>query len=417
MFAYEKFDVFDEIVSSLPAGSALTYSPLLREGFQFCLDKADKIGDVENAKSLGLSGVDRSQYPAKREIRKIGYFHDQDFLSNILAGFEAQDVTVEKLELIPARFKKVLSNKQREEIDFFDHHLRTSFGCDIREKLEDRFYLVNSMIPKYYDLLKRSGVDALLFRVYYGLNYFPIIFACKMLGITVIDVQHGINGLKHVCYSRFKHSEIDSPFLPDIFWTWSDMATHMLTKGSAIESGATVVEGGGPVYLSRDAKEGNKILYTHQPQSKGIPVPLEEIKRVYQLKKREIVVRPHPLHIGEAKEVMTLLQKEGVKAKLEDPNKLAINDSLKQAGVHITWSSTCALDALNFGVPSVHCSELIDEVEREFVTGLLFRCSEVTKDNLVRDLSKASPYSLGSKERVTHAVSKVLSLPASEGSS
>ncbi|MFI0472258.1 hypothetical protein ACGLWX_05980 [Halomonas sp. HMF6819] len=415
MFAYEKFDVFDEIVSSLPEGSALTYSPLIREGFQFCLDGADKSCDVPASEPLTLSGVDAALYPVKREIKKVGYFHDKGFLDNILTGFMEQDIEIAKLDLLPAQLKKVLSTKQREEIEFFDRHLQASFGCSIRTKLEERFHLVNAMIPQYYDLLKKSEVDAVVFRVYYGLNYFPIIFACKMLGITVIDVQHGINGFKHVCYSKFKSNEIDSPFLPDVFWTWGDISTRMLTKESDIESSALVIEGGGPTYLSRQVKPGKKILYTHQPQSKGIPVPLEEIKYVHELKQREVVVRPHPLHIDEAQEVMSLLRREGIKAKLEDPNKLTINDSLKQSGVHITWSSTCALDALNFGVPSVHCSELIDEVEREFTTGLLFRYSDVSKESLLKDPSKARSYSLGSKERVAHGVSQVLSLPAGQG--
>jgi len=409
MFTDEKFDVYDEIISSLPSDYSLTYSPLIREGFHFCLQEVNRKGAVVSNGELTLSGVDYNSYPEKRNIKKVGYFFDEDFLKNIIEGFERKGLEIERLELLPTRLKKVLSNKQREEIDFFDSKLQEAFGTSIRSSLKERFYLMNGMIAEYYNLLKNSGVDALVFRVYYGLNYFPIILACKMLGITVIDVQHGINGFKHTCYSKFKSSEINSPLLPDVFWTWGDMATKMLTKDSWIESEALIVDGGHPIYSLSSDRVGKKILYTHQPQSKGIPVPVDEIKRVCDIKQREIVIRPHPLHIDEAKSVLSMLEKEGVRAKLEDPNKITINDSLSRSGAHITYSSTCALDALNYGIPSVYCSELIGDVEKEFATGLLFRGSEVSKGNLKRDSKKSIAYSLGSEEKIERAISKILS--------
>ena len=129
-----------------------------------------------------------------------------------------------------------------------------------------------------------------------------------------------------------------------------------------------------------------------------------------EIKKREMVVRPHPLHVDEAKAVLDVLKKEGVKSRLEDPHEISINDSLSQTSVHVTYSSTCALDALNFGIPSVHCSEYIGDVEREFSTGLLFNRDEINKRNLVRVPEKAVNYSLGSEGKVSQAVSLILSL-------
>lgn len=408
MFAYEKFDVFDEIISTVPSDRVLTYSPLFREAFHFCLQRVDRKGTPTFNGGLTLSGTDKKKYPEKKEIKKIGYFYDEKFLKNVLEGFVGKGVEVKKLGLIPVNSKRVLSNKQKEEVDFFDSMLKEYFGADIRRDLENRFYSVNGMVAKYYDLLQKSDVDALVFRVYYGLNYFPIILACKMLGITVIDVQHGINGFRHTCYSKFKSNEISSPLLPDIFWTWSDMANRMLIKDSFIDSGAVVVEGGNPVFSAWQERSGKKILYTHQPQSKGIPIPIDEIKRVYEIKKREVVVRPHPLHMDEAEGVIAFFKKEKIRARLEDSRKISINESLMQTSVHVTYFSTCALDALNFGIPTVHCSDLIGDVEDEFSTGLLFRIDEITRENMVRDREKSIDYSLGSEEKVESAVTQIL---------
>ncbi|UEQ03326.1 phytanoyl-CoA dioxygenase family protein [Halomonas profundus] len=408
MFADEKFSVFDEIVSILPDDYALTYSPLIRESFHFCLKEVNRKGAVAFKGGVTLSGVSSNNYPEKKDIKKIGYFFDEEFLKNVIKGFESKGVKVEKLELLPAQFKRVLSNKQKEEIDFFDSMLQEYFGTSIRSSLKDRFYLMNGMVADYYNLLKNSGVDALVFRVYYGLYYFPIILACKMLGITVIDIQHGINGFKHPCYSRFKKNEIGSPLLPDVFWTWSDMATKMLIKDSHIAAGASIIEGGNPIFSTHLHGKGKKILYTHQPQSKGIPVPIEEIKRIAQIKKREVVIRPHPLHVDEAKDVFNLLKKEGVKSKIEDPSKITINDSLSQSSVHITYSSTCALDALNFGIPSVYCHHYIGDVEKEFSTGLLFKLDEINKKDLFPSPSKRVDYSFGSAEKLGVGIESLL---------
>ncbi|WP_271910670.1 hypothetical protein [Vreelandella alkaliphila] len=408
MFADEKFSVFDEIVSSLPDNCELTYSPLIRESFLFCLKEANRNGTVTFKGGMTLSGVNYNSYPEKKVIKKVGYFFDEEFLKNIIKGFESKKVKVEKLELLPAKFKRVLSNKQKEEIDFFDSMLQEYFGANIRSNLEERFYLMNGMVADYYNLLKKSGVDALVFRVYYGLYYFPIILACKMLGITVVDVQHGINGFKHPCYSQFKKNEVGSPLLPDVFWTWSDMATKMLIKDSHIAAGASIVEGGNPVFSTHLHGKGKKILYTHQPQSKGIPVPIEEIKRVTEIKKREVVIRPHPLHVGEAKDVFNLLKKAGVKSTIEDPSKITINESLSQSSIHITYSSTCALDALNFGIPSVYCHDYIGDVEKEFATGLLFKLDEINKKNMFPSLSKRINYSFGSTEKIDIGVEFLL---------
>lgn len=419
MFSYEKFDVYDEIVSSLPDDCLLTYSPLLREGFQFCLQGISRKDTVVYKEELMLSGVNSHSYPEKRRINRVGYFFDEEFLKSVIEGFESNGVEVKKLELLSVQFKRELSNKQKEEIGFFDSKLKESFGVSIRSSLEERFHLLNGMVGRYYKLLKGSGVDALVFRVYYGLYYFPIILACKMLGITVIDVQHGINGFKHPCYSKFKRNEIQSPLLPDVFWTWSAMATKMLVNDSALAASCLIVEGGNPVFKEVEEagtsdtvlvpEKGSRILYTHQPQSKGIPVPVDVIKKVYRLKGQKVVIRPHPLHLEEAKNVQVLLKKAGVKCSLEDSTRISINESLSKASVHITYSSTCALDALNFGIPSVYCSDYIGDVEAEFATGLLFKVNEVEKKNILRIPERAIDYSLGSKDKVAYAISQLLS--------
>lgn len=420
MFAYEKFDLYDEIVGCLSESDRLTYSPLIRETFLFCLQDAAEKDRRSGVDKLNLSGVSHGEYPEKRPIGKVGYFADDRFLKNVLKGFSRHGVDVEKLDFVKPRFKKVMSNKQKEEVCFFDSKLLALTGRSLRKHLEERFYFLNGQVAAYYRKLKESSVDAVVLRVYYGLGYFPVILACKMLGITVIDVQHGINGFRHPAYSKFKRGEAYSPLLPDVFWTWGRMASSMLMKDSQISLSAHVIEGGNPVFSSKSASGGarrsgkgnrrTRILYTHQPQSKGIPIPYDEIKKVHAEKGGEVIIRPHPLHIDEAFEVKRALGRSRVESSIEDSRKVSINESLSKVDVHVTYSSTCALDALNFGIPSVYCSDYIGDVEREFNTGLLFRAGETSRKDLTRKPEKAVDYSLGSKEKVNQGVTAILNL-------
>ncbi|WP_404343673.1 hypothetical protein [Vreelandella venusta] len=413
MLAYEKFDIFKEALSFVPNDYRFTYTPLLRACFLFNFNFEEKgllEKDAPEVVSLALQGSNRFFFPPKRIVKKAAYFKDYPFLESIISEVKNRGVKVERLAY-PAKEANVdyISNKQHEEALFFSQKISEATGVFLypyfKKKMED----FNSMVMSFYKELKGRDIDLVFLRCHYSLYNFPLIFACKMLGVTVVDVQHGINGFKHLCYSKFKGIEINSPLLPDVFWTWSDMATKMLTKDSSIESVACIVEGGNPIFSSTESQQGKKLLYTHQPQSKGIPIPIEEIKRVAEIKKREVVVRPHPLHVDEAKAVLDVLKKEGVKSRLEDPHKISINDSLSQTSVHVTYSSTCALDALNFGIPSVYCSDLIGDVEKEFSTGLLFKSNEVNKENLARDPKKSTAYSLGNAEKIERAISQILS--------
>ncbi|MCE8014810.1 hypothetical protein HOP62_01825 [Halomonas sp. MCCC 1A17488] len=410
MFAYEKFDVYSRIVSSLDSSSRLNYSPLIREAFLFCLKEVFCKPVEMPAGGLLSSGVLTDVYPEKKRIKKVGYFADRIFLGSILRKFEEKGIATTRINIAEPQYRKLLSTKQKEEIDFFDSRLIEFYGASIRRDLESRFYFLNGLIGEYFKLLAKMNVDAVLLRCYYSPYYFPIIFACKMLGVTVIDVQHGINGFKHPAYSKFKELELSSPLLPDLFWTWGGMATKMLVKDSDIEVGARVVEGGNPVcpHIKFSKNIGRYILYTHQPQSKGIPVPYDAIKNVHSLIKEKVVIRPHPLHIDEAIEIQSMLKKMNIKSKVEDPVKIGINESLQSARVHVTFSSTCALDALNFGIPTVYCSDYIGDVEKEFSTGLLIRDSDACMNNLIRRPDKALNYSLGSDQMIESAITKLL---------
>ena len=186
------------------------------------------------------------------------------------------------------------------------------------------------------------------------------------------------------------------------------MATKMLTNESSVKKTASIVEGGNPIFSRVEFTGGSKVLYTHQPQSKGIPIPLEEIRKICESLGGSVVLRPHPLHVNEASEAVSVLQKNKIKVEVEDPSKISINESLCETRIHITHSSTCALDALNFGIPSVFVSDYIGDVEKMFSTGLLFRVGDISQSDMRRFPDKAIDFSVGCKEKVNKAVASIV---------
>lgn len=405
----DKFFLFERLIDKLPSGSQLTYSPVARAFFllDWDLGKYELCGNESfYPPCVSLPGGNAKSFPQKREIKKVGFFSDEDFLKNILFSLRSHGVTVEKLNIPNAKSVKKTSAKQKEEIEFY-LSLYQPFGVDRRGRMETFFFSFNGLIESYLSLLANKDIDAVFCRCYYIPAYLPMILACKILGITVIDVQHGMNGFHHLGYSRIKGCEKNTPLLPDVFWVWSEMAKSMIEKNSMVGDVSTIVCGGNPVFSEcNPVKKKTKLLYSHQPLSKGVRIPLEEIKKASELSGSDVVVRPHPLHLDEARSVMEMLKSGGVSARLEDPRTVTINDSLAESFFHVTHYSTCALDALNQGVPSFYVSDHIGDVEKEFRTGLLFRIDEVS--GRLPEVGSPIDYSLGSNDKIENAVSELL---------
>ena len=51
--------------------------------------------------------------------------------------------------------------------------------------------------------LGSRGVEAVFFAWYYNLVNMALIWACRDLGITTVDIQHGLQGKYHVMYSHW----------------------------------------------------------------------------------------------------------------------------------------------------------------------------------------------------------------------
>lgn len=105
---------------------------------------------------------------------------------------------------------------------------------------------------------------------------------------------------------------------------------------------------------------------------------------------------------------MEMLKKEAIKCYLEDPRKIPINDSLAETAFHVTHGSTCVLDALNFGVSSLYVVDRLNEIEEKCKTGLLLKIDDIGKSLPNPDPKKAIDYSLGSKAKISYAVSAIL---------
>lgn len=407
----KKYQLYQDYLATLDSGSSLTYAPIIRQALLFNFPDSFHQTDISQSLSAKVHGrADSSLFPEKKEIFQVGYIEDEDFFKGLLASLNAKGVESKKISIGFGQLEALrLSQNQSAEVLSFAEFTRRQAGVDIGPVIKRQLGIFNYLVPRFYQVIKESGVDAIILRCYYKFFYFPVIFVCKMLGVTVIDVQHGINGFVHPCYSGFSRQEKDTPLLPDVFWCWSSFSKQMLESDSHLRHVARTIIGGFPQITSKNPPmQRDKVLYSHQPRSKGVPIPVTTIAEAQHLSGKSVTVRPHPLHVQEGQEARDKLVAEGIKCHIEDPREVSIHESLCESSLHVTYSSTCALDGLNYGVPSICSSDNLLEIERRFNTGLIYSadCIEDAIDKSGK--GDSIDYSLGTEKKISIGTDELL---------
>jgi hypothetical protein len=221
-------------------------------------------------------------------------------------------------------------------------------------------------------LLTVLNPRALFHSVYYHPVGMAWMLACRWLGITTVDLQHGRLGPHHGCYTQLSAApEGGYELLPDVVWTWGAQTKHDIevdkNKECLRHSGLV---GGNPwLHLwkhgdtaglepdsARDfakAHEGQtKILASLQPLESPIgPALLEAMQKAP--KNWLWLLRLHPLRRHTAGEVLTMLKRAGVSnVDVENATALPLFTLLKMADHHVTVFSSVVVEAASFGLRS-----------------------------------------------------------------
>ncbi|GFO55607.1 hypothetical protein GMSM_26140 [Geomonas sp. Red276] len=240
----------------------------------------------------------------------------------------------------------------------------------------------------YQRWLQQVGAKALVSVCWYDAEVMAATLAARRLGVASVDLQHGAQGIGHFAYDGWGRG-ITPPFelVPDYFWCWGEEpATKVMLDNPAFASQCKAVPGGN-LWLS--AWRSHAVAYRDarfdavRKQAAGKKVILFALQHGYRYS--ELVpeavaqspddwfwlVRLHPATPEGEKGIIhrRLEALHPSKVEFVTATQAPLLSLMAISQVLITGSSTCALEALAFGLPSVTVTDEGAVVYREFIEG------------------------------------------------
>lgn len=220
-----------------------------------------------------------------------------------------------------------------------------------------------------------AGTRLLLVDCWYSREGWAAIHAARRLGILTVDIQHGLQGPGHFAYAQWRRRPIGGGYttMPAAWWVWGGDDAENLEKANAFPIAQSGIQTGGHPWLNRwrgvegwelgektvmearrlRAGASRALLVTLQRDVPFIDV-LEPLLRQAPAD-WAWWVRLHPAMRGAEREVTQLLASLNAPGRVDvaDATRLPLYALMKAADAHLTWWSTCAHEALAFGLPTV----------------------------------------------------------------
>ena len=200
-----------------------------------------------------------------------------------------------------------------------------------------------------------------------------LIAACKPLEINTIDVQQHAFGTYHGMYTHWM-SMPDSGYrlLPDYFWCWSSSDVQNIQDGKASGHGAPRPVIGGNLWLTKwltddsmmPGKNAESYLNKLDLSQKRILVSLSNTEDCVGDNLIEAIqqsppdwhwwVRVYPGNDRKIEEVSSLFADLNISnVEVSIPSKIPVYRLLKYVNWHVCERSSVAIEALQYGVPSI----------------------------------------------------------------
>lgn len=234
-------------------------------------------------------------------------------------------------------------------------------------------YLVQMVfLMMFYDslfteLLTKSKVKTIFIVCFYSAYNMGITRAAARLGISTVDMQHGVQGKNNIAYSHWILPKEGYNTLPNFFLCWDVKDTDLINswaKGSPHKAFT-----GGDLWSETLRFDDPKIelknklpsvptgdltvLFSLQPAKDEIPLNL--VNAIKASTNIQWWFREHPLYRKDPNSIRTTLNELGIsnKVKLGAVSDLPIPVILSKVDLHITNWSSVVLDAEKVGVPSI----------------------------------------------------------------
>lgn len=247
------------------------------------------------------------------------------------------------------------------------------------QKLTSDAMRVRALARVYARFLRRTRPRLAFVISYYGVEGMAFVLACREAGVTVVDVQHGVQGELHPAYARLpKPVGRTHALVPDVFWVWAE-ADRRVIAAWAEGTGHRAVVGGNPwlhvwqePHAWEGADEAGRRADAMKARAGKLPATLislgwglhpreqlEPMRSLIEQGKGRFVfwVRLHPSMLERREEIRALLN-IAAPHELDEPTDLPLPLLLSHSAVHVTHSSTVAVEAAQFGVRTLVTSAL-----------------------------------------------------------
>lgn len=229
-----------------------------------------------------------------------------------------------------------------------------------------RFEFVDGCADVYQRWLRRTKCRGVMIDCWYNWQSMGLCLAAHRLGLPTIEFQHGLQGNTHPAYSNWHAGFTPGEgIVPSTFWTWGIVDANVL-QSSNVLSPQTIVGGNlwlnswreGDAFSGEIARAGElidgaekSILVTMQPV-----VGLNLIEQAIKLSPSgwKWLIRLHPRAKNQLDEFAKRLGPYGKTAHdMKLATELPLYALLRSVDVHATGFSTCALESLALGTPTV----------------------------------------------------------------
>ncbi len=272
--------------------------------------------------------------------------------------------------------------------------------------------IFQKLFSKWFErFIKTHGFKAIVVDTWYSPYAQAASIAAKRCGIPTMDLQHGSQHAEHVAYSQWHNPEdTRMEIIPDVFLVWGgENRDNLLNRNQNLVPSDNV-------YLVGNA-------WLNKWRANLIPESVSKFKQASELRsgyrKVHLITLQHRVPYED--QVKAFIKSCGNDTlwliRLHRSMELTIDDVERQfaefdnvnvreateiplytlfnvSDIHYTWYSTCAVEALAFGLTSILMSEESRERYREYVDeGVMIICEDPEDHASVLEKALAVPKS------------------------
>ena len=307
--------------------------------------------------------------------------------------------------VLKSRFRTLTLSAQNldllEQIHAFSSSLGGYTQCLAPSTVARRLSAFMMLRDYYLDNITRMKSQVIFVAPYYTLPSMALVHAGNTLGLTTIDIQHGMQGTQHVAYGAWKSMPKHGyACLPTHFWCWDeDSASNIRQWGRGHH---TVLLGGNiqNEYWKDTVHKDGEVLQDKIQRSTITKVILVSLQTGLDDFAKEIsasinplkqlncywLIRLHPSMLGRISSITELFQSFNQCVDIELATYLPLSSVLSLTDLHVTMWSSVTIEAATYNIPTflakANCT-LFSNLEK---TGLLMR--QKPEENLVNGLTR-----------------------------